>query len=237
LPQPGTYGQHGRTGQAGCKFCNAPLTPHQAVRGGVCDAPRCEMRKVQEASRAVFQRDWQSFLERQRRVVEDTAPEIGRAAARLGRDPATIAIGTVPRQERPLVPLPDHRRADFAAHLDQIIAKAFDEGPPEIDLTEREREERPEEPLIDATCATCQGKCCHLGGPAHGFLNAGNVQQFRARNPGATPEGIRRITLANCPRSRSSIPASTMGRWAACWSGPSAAMSATAITATRRRSF
>ncbi|MEO1493165.1 MAG: hypothetical protein AAFV19_13505 [Pseudomonadota bacterium] len=201
LPQPGTFGQRPAPGQQTCKFCDAALTPHQVVTGGVCGAQRCEMRKVQEASRAVFQRDWKNFLERQRTAVEASAPEIGRAAARLARDPAAIAIGTVPRQERPLVALPDHRREDFAAHLDQIIAKAFDEGEPDLDLTDREREERAEELLIDATCATCQGKCCILGGPAHAFLTAVNIQQFRARHPGATPEAIKAHYLAKLPEA------------------------------------
>lgn len=199
LPKPGTFGQKPVPGTSDCKFCSAPLTPHQIAKDGVCDAPRCQMRKVQEASRAVFQRDWKNFLERQRKAVEASAPDISRAAARLGRDPASIAIGTVPRQERPVVSLPDHRREEFSAHLDTIIAKAFDDGAPDIDLSQREREERPEEPLIDATCATCQGKCCILGGPSHGFLNAGNVQQFRARHPGATADEIKAHYLGKLP--------------------------------------
>lgn len=192
-------GQRPLPGQAVCKFCEAPLTPHQAAKGQVCDAPRCEMRRVQEASRAVFQRDWGNFINRQRDAVEATAPQIGQAASRLGLDPAMIAIGTVPRQERPTVPLPEHRREEFAAHLDEIVAKGFAEGEPEIDLAEREREERAEDPLIDATCATCQGKCCILGGPAHAFLTGVNVQQFRARNPGATAQQIKAHYLGRLP--------------------------------------
>lgn len=186
-------------GQPVCRFCEAPLTPAQAAKGGVCSAMKCEMQRVQSAARGVFQRNWQSYVGRQRDAVETVGPEIAAAAARLGGEPDKIAVGVVPRQERPLVPLPEERRDTFAAHLDKIIEAAFDEGEPELDLSTREKEEASELPLIDATCASCQGKCCFLGGPAHGFLNSGNMQQFRARHPDATPESIREHYLSKLP--------------------------------------
>ncbi len=198
-PATQAHGQKPLPGQSVCKFCQTPLTPHQAVKGGVCNAPRCEMRQVQEASRAVFQRDWDSYVGRQRRAVEAAAPDIGRAAARLDRDPGKVAIGVVPHQDRPIVALPQMRRDEFAAHMDEIIDKAFAEGQPSLDLDEREFEERNEEPLIDATCATCQGKCCILGGPSYGFLTAVNIQQYRARHPGVTGEEIKAHYLSKLP--------------------------------------
>lgn len=186
-------------GQPVCRFCEAPLTPAQAAKGGVCSAMKCEMQRVQSAARGVFQRNWQSYIGRQRDAVETVGPEIAAAAARLGGEPDKIAVGVVPRQERPLVPLPEERRDTFAAHLDKIIQAAFDEGEPELDLSTREKEEAAELPLIDATCASCQGKCCFLGGPAHGFLNSGNMQQFRARHPGVAPEEIKEHYLSKLP--------------------------------------
>jgi hypothetical protein len=157
------------------------------------------MRRVQEASRAVFQRDWDSYVGRQRRAVEASAPDIARAAQRLGGDPARLAIGVVPHLDRPLVPLPQSRRDEFVAHLDHIIDKAFDEGTPDVDLETRLTDERPEEPLIDATCATCRGKCCVLGGPSHAFLSSETIQQFRARNPGHGKSAIRQHYIDRLP--------------------------------------
>lgn len=186
-------------GQPICKFCEKPLTPQQAVTGGICGAMKCEMQRVQGAARGVFQRNWQTYVGRQRDAVKTVGREIAAAAARLGAKPDEIAVGVVPRQERPLVELPEERRDAFAAHLDEIITKAFAEGEPEADLETREKEEAPELPLIDATCASCQGKCCFLGGPAHGFLNAGNIQQFRLRNSEATPESIKAHYLGKLP--------------------------------------
>ncbi|MEL7000175.1 MAG: hypothetical protein AAFP68_18110 [Pseudomonadota bacterium] len=185
-------------GQPTCRFCEAPLTPQQAAKG-VCGSMKCEMQRVQSAARGVFQRNWQTYVGRQRDAVQDAGREIAAAAARLGADPDTIAVGVVPRQERPLVPLPEDRLETFAAHLDEIIEKAFAEGDPVTDLDSREKEEAPEPALIDATCATCQGKCCILGGPGNAFLTLNNVQQFRLRHPDAAPEDIKAHYLGKLP--------------------------------------
>lgn len=185
-------------GQPLCRICETPLTPQQAVKC-ICDSMKCEMQRVQSAARGVFQRNWQTYVGRQRDAVESVGREIAAAAARLGAEPEEIAVGVVPRQERPLVELPEERLEAFSAHLDKIIEQAFAEGEPQADLETREKEEAPEIPLIDATCASCQGKCCILGGPAHGFLNQGNMQQFRLRNPGATPESIKEHYLGKLP--------------------------------------
>ncbi|MEM7211864.1 MAG: hypothetical protein AAF479_08230 [Pseudomonadota bacterium] len=185
-------------GQPVCRMCETPLTPQQAVKG-ICDSMKCEMQRVQSAARGVFQRNWQTYVGRQRDAVETVGREIAAAAARLGAEPDEIAVGVVPRQERPVVELPEERLQAFSAHLDEIIEKSFAEGEPEADLETREKEESPELPLIDATCATCQGKCCILGGPAHGFLNLKNIHQFRLRNPGATPASIKEYYLGKLP--------------------------------------
>ena len=185
-------------GQPICRFCEKPLTPQQAV-SGVCASMKCEMKRVQTAARSVFQRNWETYVGRQRDAVQTVGPEIAAAAARLGAEPDEIAVGVVPRQNRPLVPLPAHRLETFSSHLDKIIAEAFAEGEPDTDLSTREKEEASELPLIDATCATCQGKCCILGGPGNAFLNSGNMQQFRVRNPEATPDSIRAHYLGKLP--------------------------------------
>ncbi|MEM7684152.1 MAG: hypothetical protein AAF293_04955 [Pseudomonadota bacterium] len=160
---------------------------------------KCEMLRVQGAARSVFQRNWQTYVGRQRDAVQEAAREIAAAAARLGAGPDEIAVGVIPRQERPLVPLPEDRIATFSAHLDRIIDEAFSEGEPEADIDSREKEEAPEYPLIDATCATCQGKCCILGGPGNAFLNSSNIQRFRLRHPGAQPEQIKAHYLGKLP--------------------------------------
>lgn len=184
-------------GRAACRYCGTPLGPHEAVKQ-VCAAPKCQMRRVQDASRAVFQRDWQSYVGRQRAAIEAAAGELGTAVARVG-GLDNLPIGVVPRQERPIVPQPEDRRAAFAEHLDQIIVKAFEEGAPDPDLITVERGEGGEAPLIDATCATCQGKCCILGGASFAFLTSNNIQRFRLRNPGTTPAAAKAHYLGLLP--------------------------------------
>ena len=182
-----------------CRICEQTLTPEQVASGGICGAMRCEMQRVQNATRGVFQRNWQTYVGRQRDAVQAAGLEIAAAAARLGAGPDEVAVGVVPRQERPLVPLPPERRDAFLMHLDEIIEEAFAQGAPDLDISIRENEEAPELPLIDATCASCQGKCCFLGGPANAFLKSANIQQFRLRHPEATPESIRTHYLEKLP--------------------------------------
>ncbi len=186
-------------GQPVCKFCEKPLTPQQAATSGICASMKCEMQRVQTAARSVFQRNWDTYVGRQHDAVKAVGREIAAAAARLGSEPDKVAVGVVPRQARPLVPLPEHRLETFSEHLDKIIAEAFAEGEPNVDLSTREKEEASELPLIDATCATCQGKCCILGGPGNAFLNLGNIQQFRTRDPAATPDSIKAHYLDKLP--------------------------------------
>lgn len=186
-------------GRPVCRFCGAPLDPHQAAKGAICAAPRCQMQRVQQASRAVFQRDWDSYIGNQRKAVEVSGPLIAQAARELNADPTRLAIGVVPHQDRALVPLPDDRRAEFTARLDEIIATAFAEPAPELDLTRREREEAGEHPLIDATCSACQGKCCSLGGPQMAFLKPSDIQRYRQRHPGCGAGEARAYYLNHIP--------------------------------------
>lgn len=187
-----------RPGQPGCRFCGASLTPHQAVRG-ICADQHCEMRRVQEASRAVFHRNWEDYVQRQREGLRKAAAEVAAAARELGEEPERIAIGIVPRQDSPVVPLPEDRRAGFAAFLDGIVAEAFAADEPEFDLRHRELEEEPEDPLIGASCASCQGKCCFLGNLNQAFLTVQTVQLYHFRNPGATPAEVKAHYLARLP--------------------------------------
>ena len=196
----GAQGARLRPGQSGCRFCGAGLTPHQAVRG-VCADKHCEMQRMQEAARAVFQRNWGEYVARQRVGVEKAGAEVAAAVRVLGEEPERIAIGVVPRQDSPVVPLPEDRREGFAAHIDKIIAEAFAAGEPEIDLHRREADERPEDSLIYATCASCQGRCCFLGNFSEAFLTAETVQMHRSRNPGAAPAEIRAHYLGRLPEA------------------------------------
>lgn len=186
-------------GRPDCRFCGAPLDPHQAARGAVCGAPACERQRVQEASRAAFQRDWDSFVAHQRDAIPKAGSLIAHALRRLDARPGEAAIGVLPRYDRPMVALPEDRLAAFEARLDEIIAAAFAEPLPEIDLARREREEAGEQPLVAAACSTCQGFCCSLGGRRHAFLDVVDIQLFRLRHPDADAAAVRAHYLGGLP--------------------------------------
>ncbi len=182
-----------------CKICGTALDPHQAARGGICGAVRCQMSRVQEASRAVFQRDWDAYVVRQHRIVELSAPEIACAIKELDTPAEDVAIGVVPHQNRAVVPLPDDRRTEFATYLNEIAAKAMADPSPPAEPDAGRDEEADEHPLIGATCATCQGKCCILGGPSHAFLTAKDVHRFLHKHPGAGADDFRAHYLSRLP--------------------------------------
>jgi len=190
-------------GRPVCRFCGSALDVHQAARGAVCAAEPCQRKRIQEASRAVFQRNWDDYVERQRRAAELAAPLIARALRRLKARPDRTAIGVVPHLDRPLVPLPPDRRAEFEARLDEIVANAFAGPPPDLDPdpARRAREEAPEHPLIAATCATCQGMCCTIGASQNAFLTESDIQRFRYRHPGAEAAAVRAHYLGRLPET------------------------------------
>ena len=186
------------SGAPECRFCGVALRPDEVVRGA-CGSAGCEARLAEKASRAEFQRGFQDYVAVQRRGIERAAAGIAAAVGRLGRAPDEVAFGVVPRQVARLVPLRAARRAAFAAHLERITADAFAAGEPAVDLGRREASEREEEPLLDAACASCQGRCCVLGGGTHAFLTVETVQLYRARNPEATGPQIAALYLSRLP--------------------------------------
>ena len=122
-------------GRPVCRFCGGGLDPHQAARGAVCAEPNCERQRIQEASRAVFQRNWNDYVERQRRAAEQAAPQVARALQKLKARPERTAIGVVPHLDRPLVPLPPNRRTGVREleerrswSRDRLIAAVVAEG-------------------------------------------------------------------------------------------------------------
>lgn len=182
-----------------CRFCGTAM-PDQGS-GKTCGAPCCEARQLQEATRRRFQLDWDEHVAVQRRGIERAANGIAAAVCQLGHPPERLAFGVVPRQRGRLAPLPPVRRTAFMAHLEAIVAQAFASAGPEIDLDRRQLCECPEAPLLDATCATCRGLCCMLGGASHAFLTVEIIQIHRARNPRASASQIVEHYLSQLPEA------------------------------------
>lgn len=181
-----------------CEFCGAELTAHQGVSAGICDKPQCHERMIEKVGTELLARKRRENAERLAKMYEKMAPQVAEAAAAIGGTPETIIPAKVPFQGKPVVPVPEARRAAFEKHLRWIIARAFTEEVPENDLSYREDLNQDEPPLVDAACGMCRGGCCELGGDT-GFLQDVDIGRWRQLNPGATEDEIADYYLGMVP--------------------------------------
>lgn len=172
-----------------CRYCETTLGRREAGRDH-CGAPACMFEHVQTETRAFFALDWDDMVAHQHAAIRRAGNAVPAAAAMLGLAPRALPTGVVPRQERPLVPLPDDRRAAFLENLEWVVEQSFNLGdPPEA--TARNPAVDAEEPaLTGAACAACQGLCCILGGRTHAFLKQETIDHFRRQNPGVSRAGV-----------------------------------------------
>lgn len=163
-----------------CRLCGDRVAPEAAP----CGRPGCGSARVQARVRQVFQRDWAGHA----------AARAAGLAAGAPRLPPGFAgpVGVVPRQDRRIVPLPERRRAEFAAALDAALAEAGQPGP-----TARPAPATPEAEVVALACGLCQGACCTLGGAEAAFLSA-PVLRLRLAE-GWAPEALRAAYLARVP--------------------------------------
>ena len=105
----------------------------------------------------------------------------------------------VPRNEKPLVPMPAERVRLFREHLDRELA----------DLRKAKHPERMAKPVcpeptgfaarvVQAACTLCKGFCCRNGGD-HAFLGDWTLAGARRDNPGLTDEALRQLYLDRVP--------------------------------------
>lgn len=195
---------HRWRGQPLCRYCQAPLTPHQAVRG-FCDAEACGdayMRGLVKDAAARSRRDHEALLAD---AIDKASDELDRAAAALSVPRDALAIAVLPHQDRPLEALPEPRRAEFAERLDALIAEAFAEALDDPDGEKarieaaRAAHEPDERPEFSAGCATCAGSCCTLGAATHAFLSAEDIRRHRLRHPDGAASEARAAYLDRLP--------------------------------------
>jgi len=149
-----------------------------------------ETRSVQATARAFYKRSWDQFVDHQRAGVSRAGPALVTAARMLGVGAGDMQVGIVPRQNRPAVPLPDARRADFLVHLEQVVAASFDAGVPGPGSRRNRNAEAPEPLVTGSACVLCQGHCCILGGDSHAFQTRDTIDDFRRRHPALDAEGV-----------------------------------------------
>ncbi|NNE52603.1 MAG: hypothetical protein HKN30_09400 [Sulfitobacter sp.] len=193
-----------------CKSCRRPLLPEAANDSAYCDRPECQTRRKVEASAKLAQSKqeqnaaWFALTEKRTEgVIRAAAEESGQP------DLDMISYGLAPYVDLPLVPQPEVRRRDFAAHLRAIIAESFSateqsgEPPaePEDDpgYKRRRGQEEPDPMALNAACIACQGDCCLQGGTRHAFLKKPHIDYVRWCAPEAEAEEILEIYLSHLP--------------------------------------
>src|SRR5690606_32423845 len=118
-----------RIARSHCGCCGEQLNAHQAVSSGVCDRPRCQEWKIEQAGAALLQRRRQELKDR---LFGDAAAEVEAAAAGIGAGREALRA-TLPSQAKPLAPQDPDRRAAFEGHLRRIVAEAFGSPVPDAE--------------------------------------------------------------------------------------------------------
>ena len=178
-------------GQAHCRLCGRPMDRNMAaMRNNVCQAPACEAQRTREAALQIQQRDWEQHKATNARRLAQAAPRIAVFAEAVEKPLDTFQIQMLPRQTRPMTgPDPEEREA-FLEHLEEIIEKSFATDPEPTRAVGRAKHDAAEPAAVYASCSTCKGDCCNLGGPSKAFLNADVISEFRALHPDWDAEQI-----------------------------------------------
>ena len=167
-----------------CAQCGAPLTPHEAVRGGLCAAPACALVAHSMAVTATADSRERERLRKRAVALEKAAPAVQRARARLGGAPADALVADVPFNERRLAPADPARHAAFLSHLAGVIAAGFKLPPPDAaDVTEAGENSMPPSAATVAACSACRGWCCQSGAGRMAFLRPEDIAMHRTRHP------------------------------------------------------
>ena len=182
-----------------CPYCDVDITPIQANHTGHCGDPTCATsHKEAVVKRTLYVREVFARSLR-RRAYEACSGEVAAFADSQGRASDDISVSVVPFQAAGVVPLPEERLAAFTQHLDEIFAAAFENWPPEENLSPWDNEPAPQESIVAAACGSCRGWCCRQGGPTHAFLSKQHLQMLRLRDDTLTPESLRAYYVERLP--------------------------------------
>ena len=180
-----------------CPECGSPLdigAPEAACTAGVC---RAALREA--AAAAVIARAEAERLARRAAALEAAADVVAAALASVGIAADDALVTDAPFFDTSLVTERPTQREDFLAHLDAIIAEAFEGDPAPPSDAGRLTGEADEPPALVAACAVCRGRCCRLGAASHAFLSVDEIARARRDHPNDDAAAIRRRYLDYLP--------------------------------------
>jgi hypothetical protein len=206
------------------------MTPHKGAPAAstafypLCRDPGC--RGVFEATAGATDADFARELHRRARTFRDGRAWMNRRAGLL-RERAPVetrenaeafaAIGSredlgpgpsmqlvLPSGHRPTRPLPRRRRRAYAAHLDAVIAEAFEAaerpaGAPADPPTPDQDPAGARSSLPGRLCGACGGGCCVFGTDT-AFLSKDTILRVLAADPNLDPAQVRNLYLGRLPQ-------------------------------------
>lgn len=182
-----------------CPYCDVIIDVHQAIRPGHCGKPDCTTNHIVGTVKAAKQARLDNYNEQCSSAEIQSENEIALLSDQFEVPAQEITIAVVPYQNEPLVPLSNGRRTGFEMHLNAIIESAFDDANISTSFALFSREADPENALISAGCATCQGSCCKQGAANNAFLTDDLLRYFILKTPELTPNIIRSTYLDALP--------------------------------------
>ncbi len=179
-----------------CTVCGTAISRLEArLYDRTCSEYRCRSTYWRQTARRLQQEKQLQTRETARRRSEQALAHCKRLAAELNiAAPDTLLPIPLPAQQRPLVPLPETRKALFREHLERVVREAFqtDDLPAALETSDaNDPASSPDElqQTLWAACGVCQGRCC-LQGHDHAYLDVAAIRRYLARNPQATAEEI-----------------------------------------------
>jgi hypothetical protein len=181
-----------------CTVCGAAISGVEArVFDNTCTRLLCRVTRAQRIAQQISKDKQQRRREEARRRKEQALAQRDRLAAELQTAAhRTFQAFALPAQQRPLVPLPEDRKASFREHLERTVQEAFAvvvpaEAPSFSPAEDNANSHGEMSPILRAGCAVCQGRCCLQGGD-QAYFTVDLVQRYRAQHPPATAQDVYR---------------------------------------------
>lgn len=181
-----------------CPVCDASIP---GVDGRLVEDPSpcwfCRAARLQRRVRQVYEeKQRRTRDEARRRKVHALACRDRLIAEMQTAAPRELPTFALPAQERPLIRLPENRKALFRGHFERVVQEAFagavsPAAPPLSPAADHANRQEEMSPILGAGCAVCQGRCCWQGG-VQAYLTVELVLRFRAQHPHATAEDVYR---------------------------------------------
>lgn len=169
-----------------CRVCAGPITVHQEVRDGTCDAEPCRRRALHDELAAI------------RAAIRNTVLERHGIVAPEARRRTYVAI--LPAYSAAVFNLPEKRRRRLRDRLLELISHAVSRSPAKVvppapsPVLNAEQQR-----MLGQACALCQGRCCQ-NGAEHAWLQVSTIRRVLAERPELRPRHVLDEYLSYLPR-------------------------------------